>query len=296
MSDFQSAAAETTGKLSAVLDEVEQTHTQLETTKTELATIKQRLEDAWTTLSDQTESLLEQVNNGKNELSTEADAVEQTIAQLKQKIDTVQQELVQELEETKNAIAAIDDKLAELTPNLETDLQEAEEALNSLHDKEVGTELEQAAAQTVQELQAVATDLQGFQAELTQQAESFEGYISDQAIPAIQTGVTGLTGQLTDTITHFDDQIESMGDGVEQSFQELMGQVRQGQENTFNQLEENGTTLEELMGKLHSAVETASSSVVDAGQTLVDGTELTSDGCKKAIELLSDARESLEKL
>jgi DNA repair exonuclease SbcCD ATPase subunit len=240
--------------------------------------------------------LLEQVNNGKNELSTEADAVEQAIAELKQKIDTAQQELVQELEETKGAIAALDDKVAELTPGLETDLQEAEEALNSLHDQEVGTELEQIATQTVQELQTVATDLQGFQTELTQHTDSFEGYIADQALPAITNGVAGLNTQLDSTITHFNDQTEAVSDGVEQSFQELMGQVRQGQEDTFTQLEDNTQKLEEVMGKLYSAVETASSSVLDAGQTLVDGTELTSEGCKKAIELLTDAKDSLEKL
>ncbi|KAM3115416.1 hypothetical protein [Phormidesmis sp. 146-33] len=296
MADFQSAAAETTGKLSALLDEVDQTHNQLQNTKTELTNFKQQLEEAWAKFSDQAQSLLEQVTTSKSELTAEADSVEQTIAQLKQKIDTVQQELVQELEDTKGAIAAVDDKLNELTPELEGDLQEAEGALNHLDEKDIGTELEQAVTQTLQELQTVNSDLQGFQTELDQQTESFEGVVSDQAVPAITNSVTGLADHLDGIVDQFNEQIRAVGDGIEQSMQGLIEQVGQGQETLFDQLEDNAQQLEELMGKLNSAVETASSSVVDAGRTLVDGTELTNDNCKTAIQLLSDAKESLEKL
>ena len=296
MADFQSAAAETTGKLSVLLNGVDQTHTQLQNTKTELTTFKQQLEEAWTKFSDQAQALLEQVNTSKSELTAEADSVKQTIAQLKQKIDTVQQQLVQELEDTKGAIAAVDDKLNELNPELEGDLQEAEGALNHLNEKDIGTELEPAVTQTLQKLQTINDDLQGFQTELNQQTESFEGFVSGQAVPAITNNATGLTDHLDGIVEQFNDQIHAVGDGVEQSMQELIDQVGQGQKNLFSQLEDNAQTLEEIMGKLNSAVETAGSSVMDAGRTVADGTELTSDGCKTAIQLLSDAKESLEKL
>jgi len=295
MADFQSVAAESTSKLTALLEEVAQTQGQLQTAKTELSDTRQQIDDAWTGLNEQVQSLVETINASKTELATEAEAVEQSIAQLKQKIDTVQQELLQDLEETKGAIAALDDQLTELNPELDGDLQSTEDAFTTLQDQDIGTELEQTITQTVQDLQTVNTDLQGFQTELNQQVETLASYLSDQVTPAIATSVEGLGGHLDGIIDHFNQQIQDMGDGVKQSMQDLLVQVQQGQDGTFSQLETNVHTLEEVMGKLSTAVETASASVVEGGRTLADGVELTTESCKTSVQLLSDANAALEK-
>jgi ABC-type transporter Mla subunit MlaD len=295
MADFQSAVAETTSKLSTLLNEVNQTHEQLQTAKTEVNDLQQQIEQAWTSLNEQAQSLLESINSSKGELTTEAEGAEQAIAQLKQKIDTAQQELVQELEETKGAIAALDDHLAQATPELEADLQAAEEALSNLQEKEVGVELEQAVTQTMQELSTVSGELQGFQAELSQQVETVSGHLSEQILPEIAAGADGIGMHLDEIVTHFDEQIQAMGDGVRETMQGLLDQVQQGQENCFGQLEIQAQTLEEVMGKLESAIETAGFSVTEAGRAVVDGIELTTEGSKTTVQLLSDANEALEK-
>ena len=294
MADFQTMAAETTSKLSTLLDETEQTQTSLQEAKTEITRVRQQVEEAWSGLSDRAQSLLEQVNAKKSELSAEIQSSTQAIAQLKQKINTVQQELTQELEQTKTAIAAIDDKVNELTPELEADLNETESALNSLQEKEIGVELEQAATSTVQKLGEVNEELQVFQTEIEQQTETFQDYVSEQCIPTITDNTTAFTERLDQVIEHFTDQMQAVGDNVEEAMPELIERVSDNQVKLFEQLDEVTQQLEELMGKLSSAVEMASSSVLDASNTVVDGTDLTNTNCQKAIDILSQARESLE--
>ena len=294
MPDFQTMATETTTKLSTLLEETEQTQTSLQEAKAEIARVRQQVEEAWSGLSDRAQSLLERVSAKKSELSAEVESSRQVIAQLKQKIDTVQQELTQELEETKGAIAAIDDKVNELIPELEEGLNDTESALNSLQEKEIGVELEQAATSTEQKISEVNDELQAFQTEIEQQTETFQDYVSEQCIPTITDSTTAFTARLDDVIQHFNDQMQAVGDHVEEAMPELMERVSDTQVKLFEQLEEVTQQLEELMGKLSSAVEMATSSVLDASNTVVDGTDLTSTNCQTAIELLSQARESLE--
>ena len=294
MADFPTMAAETTSNLSTLLEETEQTQTSLQEAKAEITRVRQQVEEAWSGLSDRAQSLLERVNAGKNELSAKVESSTQVIAQLKQKIDTVQQELTQELEETKTAIAATDDKLNELIPELEESLNDTESALNSLQEKEIGVELEQAATSTGQKISEVNDELQTFQTEIEQQTETFQDYVSEQCIPTITDSTTALGDRLDDVIEHFTDQMQAVGDNVEEAMPELIERVSDNQDKLFEQLNEVTQQLEELMGKLSSAVEMASSSVLDASNTVVDGIDLTSTNCQKAIDLLSQARESLE--
>lgn len=294
MPDFQTMAAETTSKLSTLLEETEQTQTSLQEAKAEIARVRQQVEEAWSGLSDRAQSLLERVSAGKSELSAEVEFSSQVIAQLKQKIDTVQQELTQELEETKGAIAATDDKLNELIPELEEGLNDTESALNSLPEKEIGVELEAVATSSQQKFSEVNDELQAFQTEIEQQTETFQDYVSEQCIPTITDSTTALTDRLDETISHFTDRLQTVSDDVEGVTQELMEQVTNNQVRLFEQLEEVTQNLEELMGKLSNAVETATSSVLDASNTVVDGIDLTNPTCKTAINLLSQAEESLK--
>lgn len=294
MPDFQTMAAETTTKLSTLLDETEQTQTSLQEAKAEITRVRKQVEEAWSGLSDRAQSLLERVSTKKSELSAKVESSTQVIAQLKQKIDTVQQELTQELEQTKTAIAATDDKLNELTSKLEENLNDTESALNSLQEKEIGVELEQAATSTEQKLGEVNEELQAFQTEIEQQTETFQDYVSEQCIPAITDSTTAFTNRLDDVIQHFTDQMQAVGDNVEEAMPELIERVSDNQDKLFEQLNEVTQKLEELMGKLSSAVEIASSSVLDASNTVVDGIDLTNTNCQKVIDILSQARESLE--
>lgn len=294
MADLQSMAAETTSRLSTLLDEAEQTQANVENAKVQITDIRAQIDEAWSGLSDQAQTVLGQVNTGKSELVTEADAVTQLLEQLKQKIDTVQQEILRELEETQGAIAAIDDRLNELNPALDEDLSAAEEALGNLNEKEIGVELEAATTEAVQELSEMMGELTAFQAELEQQTAGFQGFVSEQCVPAVTEGVTMLSDHLDGLGEHFTDQIQAVGDAMEQETQGLMEQVNNAQDELFQELESTAQQLEELMTKLESAVETASSSVVDASGAVVDGIDMTSTACRTAIDLLSRARESLE--
>lgn len=294
MPDFQTMAVETTSKLSTLLEKTEQTQTSLQEAKAEIARVRQQFEEAWSGLSDRAQSLLERVSAGKSELTAEVESSSQAIAHVKEKINTVQQELTQELEETKAAIAATENKINELTPKLEEAFNETKSALNSLSEKEVGAELEETATQTQQELNAVNDELQAFQTEIEQQTETFQDYVSEQCIPTITDSTTALTDRLDETISHFTDRLQTVSDDVEGVTQELMEQVTNNQVRLFEQLEEVTQNLEELMGKLSNAVETATSSVLDASITIVDGIDLTNTTCKTAINLLSQAEESLK--
>ena len=76
------------------------------------------------------------------------------------------------MEGTKGAIAAIDDRLAEL--DMESDITEAEEALNTLGEKEIGTEVEEAIAQSVEELNGFGGELTAFESGLENQVDGLE--------------------------------------------------------------------------------------------------------------------------
>ena len=221
MSDFQTLASETASKLSTLADETETTQTSLIDTKNELARIRQQYEEAWEGLGEHAQSLIEQVNGGKTELATEVESVTQVIHQLQQTIGSTQDELTQELAAAKGAIAAIDDKLSEL--DFESDLEEAEDALEALGDQEIGAEVEESITQAVEELSGFGGELTAFQSGLEEQVDGLEAAISEQAVPAIEAGAETLTDHLDGLIEHFDTEIQTVTDGMDDSMQGLIG-------------------------------------------------------------------------
>lgn len=70
MSDLQTLASENVSKLSTLADATETTQTKLTDVKNELVRIRQAVDEAWQTLSDRAQSLIEQVDKGKTELAS----------------------------------------------------------------------------------------------------------------------------------------------------------------------------------------------------------------------------------
>lgn len=67
-------------------------------------------------------------------------------------------------------------------------------------------------------------------------------------------------------------------------------------DNIFEELLNTSQKVEEVMGIVSNVVDTASSSVIDANAALVDGSNQTKIGTETATDLLSKAKESLDKV
>lgn len=292
MSDLQTLAGETVTKLSLLADASETTQTKLTDVKAELTRIRQAVNEAWETLGERAQALIEQVNASKTELSTEVDTVTQAITQLKQTIDNTQNELTQELEATKGAIAAIDDKLAEL--DMESDITEAETALNNLGDKEIGTEVGESTAAALEELNGFGGELAAFESGLQDQIDGLGTTVADQVVPGIEGNAQALSNHFDGLIEHFNNAITEVTGSMEESVRGLMEEVGTSQNDLFTKLEGIAGKFDEQMTQLEGAVETAKASVVDATDALVEGIELSNESCQKAVDLLSEANKSLE--
>lgn len=296
MSDLQAAASETAAKLTALLGQADEAQASLRESQELVASVREQVEAAWTGLNEQAQALLDQTVNAKSELATETESVSQVVVQLKDRVAALSDELTQQLESTKTALSALDDGIEAQVPELEGSVQEAEAALTALQEKEIGSETEAAVAQTADYLPEVNSELESHQTALDQRAEALEAYIFEQCLPAITTRVTDFATQLEGVVETLTDRLQAVGDATEQSAQDILEQVSQGQNNLNQGLLDMGGKVEEVMNILSDVVEIASSSVLDASAALVEGANQTNTDAETSVGLLSEAKASLEKV
>lgn len=296
MSDLQSAATETTAKLTALLGQAEEAETSLQESQAQVSRVREQIEAAWTQLSDRAQSLLDKTVSAKSELATETESVSQVVVQLKDKVDALEDELTQELEETKTAIIALDAGIEAQTPEIEQSLQEAADSLTSLQDKEIGSEVEEKVSQTEDYLQEVDGEIESHQTAIEQRSEALQAYIFEQCIPEITTRVTQFAEHLEEVVAKLTEKLQVVEDITEQSAQDTLDQVSEAQNNIFEELQNTSKKVEEVMGILSNVVDTAGSSVIDANAALVDGVNQTNTGAETATVLLAKAKDSLDKV
>lgn len=296
MSDLQTAATETTAKLTALLGQAEEAQTSLQESQEQISRVREQVEAAWTQLSDRAQSLLDKTVNAKSELATDTESVNQVVVQLKDRVAALEGELTQQLEDTKAAIASFNDGIEAQAPELEVNLKEAVDALTVLQEKDIGSETEQTVSQTSDYLQEVDSELESHQTTVEQRAENLQSYIFEQCLPVITTRVTHFAQQLEETVAKLTDKLQVVGEITEQSAQDTLDQVSESQNNLFEELQNSAQKVEEVMGILGNVVDTAGSSVIDASAALVDGANQTNTSTETAIGLLSKAKEALDKV
>jgi predicted nucleic acid-binding Zn-ribbon protein len=295
MSDLQAATAETAAKLTALLGQADEAQASLQQSQELVASVREQVEAAWAGLNEQAQALLDQTVNAKSELATETESVGQVVVQLKDRVATLEDELSQQLESTRAALTALDDGIEAQAPELEGSWQEAEAALTALQ-KEIGSETEAAVTQTVDYLPEVNSELESHQTGLDQRAEALEAYIFEQCLPEITTRVTDFAMQLEGVVVTLTDKLQTVGDATEQSAQDTLDQVSEGQNNLNQGLLDTGRKVEEVMNILSSVAEMAVSSVLDASAALVEGANQTNTDAETSVGLLSEAKASLEKV
>lgn len=296
MANFDTTVTETAEKLRTLLEEADRVQASVVEVREQLSQVSETVEADWAELSDRANSLLDWASNAKAELTTKAEQDSQTLVEMKNTVETLRGEVEQELEATKTAIAALDEQIEALTPELEAKLQEVEDSLTSLKDKtgQVEIEIEEALAQTENYLlNEVNNELITHQADLEQRAAALQAYIAEECIPEITERVTEFAEHLEQVVEKLTAKLQHLGDSTEESAQESLNQVTQSQSELFDELMSNTHQLEQLMDKLSNTIDTTSSSVFTAKDTLVDGVKTTNVGLETAIGLLNDVRDIL---
>ena len=159
MADLQTTATETVAKLTALLEDADQTHTGLTQVRDQLTQVSEQIETSWSALSERAQALLDRTTSAREELTTEAGAVSEGLTQFRSTLETQQEEASQEQEETTSEVTALGGELETHGSDFEATLQEIHDSLQSLKQRveEAEAELEHDVRKTLRKIYFAAS-------------------------------------------------------------------------------------------------------------------------------------------
>ncbi|MCS6812237.1 MAG: hypothetical protein NZ772_01495 [Cyanobacteria bacterium] len=291
MVDLDTTATETVALLTHLLDQVDHTQPHVDELNQEFDTLSQQIDDDWQALADRIQKVLEQTNQFRDDLATEADEVNQLLRDLQERATELQTEAEAKLEETRSAIAALGENLTTTQPELTSGADATETALTSLQQatEQIRSTLTQTIATLQEHLRSeVSNDITSHEDAVNQQSSEFNSYLSDDCRTEIADQVTTFAQQVTDLLTELTDKLETVQSATADHADVSLKEVVENQRELYDSLLETGNEVMQTMTRIREAVQQAGRLFTTTKESLVTGAKTTNIATTTAIGLLED--------
>jgi chromosome segregation ATPase len=289
--NLQEAAGQALERCKELVTHAEDAAKRAESIDADVDKIRKELHDDWQPALEKTQSLLSRLKHERQELESEAHAIQGLLRELHTKMAAAESQMVSAVHDLLSEVNNLEQVVGHEEPQLQEALTHVHDVGRSLKGKadEVHGHLETTAQETEEHVGSVVGSAIGeIDEQHTSRVEHLHDHIESSSIPEMNDHHETLHSQIDDYKAAYEEAVHSSHDKAHQTATEALQEATEKHHDVFQQFEQIGNEAKTLMDTLKGGIDTGAETIGSVEEAIKAGVNTTSIGLRAAVGTLEE--------